>query len=340
MRIGHNPEKQNTEISTPNIHRIIIPVYVPNLTEAYFKDGLEILNLCLESILKTIHSKTRISIINNGCCKEVSYYLKEKYETEVAIDELFLSKHNLGKINALYSVIKSNLEPIITITDADVLFLQGWQQSTEELLNDFPQAGMVAPVPSSVAYDSEYNHSTIYYALFKGKLEFTKVLNPEGLLTFQKSIDREIYNQYHLEKYLTVSNNKNKAVIGCGHFVATFRAEVFENAPPKICKSKIVGGSENKYLDIPNDKGGYLRLATLDNYAFHMGNVKEDWMQTELNKLTVNNTDGFLKSISEARPLSKYQYSVGKILHKLLFKKFKRPYFKYKGLSKEAAQHY
>ena len=340
MRIGQNPEKSNVELSTDILHRVVIPVYIPNLDEGYFKDGLDILKLCIESLLNTIHNKTRISIINNGSCVEVSTYLDELYEQHIEIDQLLNSKINLGKVNALYSVIKSCLEPIITVTDSDVMFLPNWQSACETILNDFPEAGMVSPVPSSVSYKSAFNNSTIYFSFFKGKLAFSKVVNPDGLLNFQKSIDRKMYNEYHLQKFITVSNNISKAVIGCGHFVATFRAEVFENSPKQICKEKIVGGSENKYLDFPNDKGGYLRLATMDNYAYHLGNVKEDWMFRVLKDNADKPKPEPLKKISKGKPLKKHQYFMGKVLHRLCLVKFKKQFFKYKGLSKEAAQEY
>jgi len=340
MRIGQNPEKSNVALSTNILHRVVIPVYIPNLKEEYFKDGLDILKLCLESLLNTIHRKTRISIINNGSCAEVSKYLEQLYEQHLEIDQLFNSKINLGKVNALYSVIKSCLEPIITVTDSDVMFLPKWQSACETILNDFPEAGMVSPVPSCLGYANVFINSTVYYAFFKGKMKFSKVVNPEGLLNFQKSIGREMYNEFHLQNYLTVSNEKSTAVISCGHFVATFRAEVFENSPQQICKEKIVGGSENKYLDFPNDNGGYLRLATMDNYAFHLGNVKEDWMFKVFEDNINKPKPELLKQFSKGKPLKKYQRFIGKIFHRLFLVKFKKQFFRYKGLSKTASKNY
>ena len=68
MRLGNNPEKEQNILEIDSYHRVVIPVYIPNLTEPYFQDGLKILKLCLQSLLKTVHAKTRISIINNNCC--------------------------------------------------------------------------------------------------------------------------------------------------------------------------------------------------------------------------------------------------------------------------------
>lgn len=333
MRVGNNPEKEQNVLEVDAYHRVVIPVYIPNLNEAYFTDGLKILKLCFNSLLKTIHHKTRISIINNASCIEVSGYLEALYQQHKEIDQLLHSKINLGKVNALYAAIKSNLEPLITISDSDVMFLPNWQQAVENTMVEFPECGMVSPVPSSIAYRGKYLSSTIFYAFFKGKLKFNNVVDPNGLIKFQESVGREMYNKNHLEKYLVVFNKKGKAVIGCGHFIATFRAEVFKHSPRENCKFKIVGGSENKYLDEPNDKGGFLRLATLKNYGYHLGNNEESWMKDELVKINNSNvTCQTIKNLPKVRPIGPLGYKIGQLIHILFFKKFKKLYFGLKGM--------
>ena len=53
---------------------MIIPVYIPN-QEGYFKDAFSIFKLCLESLFKTCHAKTFITLVNNGSCNEVKDFL-------------------------------------------------------------------------------------------------------------------------------------------------------------------------------------------------------------------------------------------------------------------------
>lgn len=121
MRIGTNPEKNSKKLTVENYHRIIVPVYIPHF-EGYFKEAFEVFQLCIESLLLTIHEKSRITIYNNNCHEEVKKYIDEKYLNSEFIDQVFHSKENLGKINAILAASKGNLEPLITITDADVLF--------------------------------------------------------------------------------------------------------------------------------------------------------------------------------------------------------------------------
>lgn len=333
MRIGNNPEKENNQLALESYHRIVIPVYIPNLTQDYFKDGLTIFKLCIQSLLYTIHKKTKVSLIDNGCCAEVATYLQQLYKDNNQVDQLLNSKINLGKVNAIYSAVKSNLEPLITISDADVMFLPGWQTSVEQILKDFPESGMVSPVPSSLGYRSPFINSTVYYGLFKGKLQFEDVVEPDGLVKFQDSIGRVMYNSTHLKKFLTVSNKKKSAVVGCGHFVATMRAEVFKKAPQEVCQHKIVGGSESTYFDIPNDEAGFLRLATKQNLAYHLGNTYEPWMDTKMEIiLNTPNAEFCLKELPKPEPFNPIQIKVGKLFRVLLLKKFKKSYFKYKGI--------
>jgi len=334
MRIGSNPEKENNQLKSDAYHRVVIPVYIPNLTEEYFRDGLDILKMCLESLLATIHSKTRISLINNGCCDEVNDYLNKIYNNYDVVDQILHSKINLGKVNALYSAIKSNLEPLITIADSDVMFLPLWQQKVEQIHSDFPEAGLVSPVPSSTAFKSPFNKSTLFYGFFKGRIKVASVLDPDGMIKFQESIGRIMYKPIHLEKYLTITNGKSEAVIGSGHFIATLKADVFKNAPLEICEAKIVGGSENKYIDIPNDKGGFLRLSTMGNYAYHLGNQTEDWMKNRLVQIKNISIDKpTLSKLPAGEPISKFGYYIGGILHKTLLTKLKKTYLKYKGIN-------
>ncbi|MGC6429625.1 MAG: glycosyltransferase family A protein [Jejuia sp.] len=336
MRVGDNPEKAQNRLETNSYHRIVIPVYIPNLSDNYFKDALKIFELCFQSLYNTIHSKTRITLVNNGCCEEVSKYLLELYESYELVDQLLNSKINLGKVNALYSAIKSNLEPLITISDADVMFLPHWQECVENIHSEFPEAGMVSPVPTSIGYKGEFLYTTISYALTRGQLKFSRVIHPEGLEKFEQSIGRKMYNRAHKKKYLTISKNNVNAVLGCGHFAATYKAEVFEHAPSEICQLKIVGNSEKNYLDRPNDIGGFLRLATDGNYAYHLGNVYETWMGKQMDEIkNTKNQNITLDSLPNSKPLKKFHYIIGKICHYILFKKLKSVYFRLKGMKYE-----
>lgn len=337
MRIGSNPEVKNKDIKIDAYHRIIIPVYIPNF-EGYFSDSLEVFKLCLESLLKTVHSKTRITIFNNNCHLSVKEYIDLKYSESNIIDQVFHSKENLGKINAILAGSKGNLEPLITITDADVLFKSDWQDEVEKVFKGFPKAGIVSPVPSPKAYNI-YTANNWFFDLLSGKLFFENVTDKLALERFDNSLGNphKIYNKTHLEKFLIIKNKKttSEAVMGCGHFVATLRREVFDKGTNEPAFIKVNNGIEGKFIDLPNENLGFLRLATKKNYAFHMGNTTEKWMYQEfeqLNEIKILEPIG-IENIINYKKNNAFQLYMGKLFSRLIAKKsFRAFYFKRLGL--------
>lgn len=329
MRVGSNPEKENKSIQLDSYHRVIVPVYIPDF-EGYFENSFEGFKLCIESLLKTVHTKTRITIYNNNCHPSVKEYIDLQFKNSIYIDQVIHSKKNLGKINAILAASKGNIERLITITDADVLFEQGWQYAIEDIFVNFPEAGMVSPVPSSKAL-TNYTSSTWFYGFFRGKLEFQKVLDPKAMHLFDLSIGNAklMYDSIHLENYLVIKNKSNlaEAVMGCGHFVATLKREVFDLGPNEPAYIKIDGGVEEKFIDIPNDNLGYLRLATKRNYAYHIGNKTEHWMTEIVSNLIPETSNGIDSSKILDKKINPFSRKIGSLLLRIMSNKTSRNLF-------------
>lgn len=335
MRIGINPEKENKEIKDKIYHRVVVPVYIPDF-EGYFAGSFEVFKLCLESLLLTVHSQTRITIYNNNCHKDVKTYIDKKYYESEYIDQVFHSKKNVGKINAILASVKGNLEKLITVSDADVFFKNGWQFGVEKLFVNFPEAGMISPVPSSKSMLS-YTSNNWFYSLFKGNLSFEKVLDPKAMHRFDLSLGNKqrLYKSIHLKKYLVLTNKKNnsQAVMGCGHFVATVHRVVFDKGSSEPAFFKISNGVESKFIDIPNEKLGFLRLATKENLAFHMGNFTEPWMFEEFRTLKKEISNGIDSSNLVSKSFNKKATFIGKIYLRLLkIKAFRNLLFRRFGI--------
>ncbi|MDG2356767.1 MAG: glycosyltransferase family 2 protein [Polaribacter sp.] len=335
MRIGINPEKENKEIKDKIYHRVVVPVYIPDF-EGYFAGSFEVFKLCLESLLLTVHSQTRITIYNNNCHKDVKTYIDKKYYESEYIDQVFHSKKNVGKINAILASVKGNLEKLITVSDADVFFKNGWQFGVEKLFVNFPEAGMISPVPSSKSMLS-YTSNNWFYSLFKGNLSFEKVLDPKAMHRFDLSLGNKqrLYKSIHLKKYLVLTNKKNnsQAVMGCGHFVATVHRVVFDKGSSEPAFFKISNGIESKFIDIPNEKLGFLRLATKENLAFHMGNFTEPWMFEEFRTLKKEISNGIDSSNLVSKSFNKKATFIGKIYLRLLkIKAFRNLLFRRFGI--------
>jgi len=341
MRIGYNPLRNELHQPSDCIHQVIVPVYIPN-AEGYFKDGLQILDLCLQSLFKTSHSKTFFTIINNGSSAEVAAYLDGLLK-KGHIHEL-IHTINCGKLNAVLKGLSGNSFPLITIADSDVLFLNNWQHETYRVFDAFPKAGAVCPTPSSKSYKT-YTYNIWSELFFSKLLSFTKVKNPDALQAFADSIGNpEFYNQFHKTLYLTVTNHEKNttAVVGAGHFLVTYKNEVFEKLPVKYSNFKLGGDSEKNILDLPVVQKGLWRLSTHDNFAFHMGNTYEDWMETAFSKIQNDDAEpGFSFQYKETKISRLYFLMTYRLFAKLMSKKkIVQQFLIRKGLPKSAAKNY
>ena len=336
MRKGYNPNKDKENIKLDYYHQVIIPVYIPTNLD-YFKDSLKILKLTVKSLLKTSHKKTFITIINNGSSKEVRTYLESLLESN-KIHEL-IHTVNIGKLNAILKGLSGSNFPLISISDADVFFLNNWQKETYTVFETFPKTGFVNPCPSSKVL-KRFTYNVIFDNLFSSNLKFTSVKNPNALKRFAESIGNpSFYNQYHLKQYLTISNKEKYAVIGGGHFVGTYRGEVFNSINQKYTEFSLGGTSENDILDAPVVDNGFWRLSTQDNYAYHMGNSYETWMDTiELNEIKFNIERPVLKEIKNSKISNKIKSTFFSLFlsRKGIWNKF----LTYKGLNKKGVKNY
>lgn len=337
MRVGFNPNKDKLQKPNDFFHQVIIPVYIPN-QEGYFKDSFQILKLCLESLLKTSHAKTYITVVNNGSCIEVINYLDNLYREE-KIQEL-IHTSDIGKLNAILKGLVGHNFDLITITDADVLFLNDWQKETYTVFENFKKTAVVSPVPSPKML-KQFNENIYLDKFFSTQLKFTKTRDKHGLRMFATSIgNTEFYKDVHLNKNLTISNNNVSAVIGAGHFVATYRGDCFDGIKKRFSDYRLGGNSEQILLDKPAEDKGYWRLATAGNYAYHMGNVFEDWMIETFSKIEENNEEIKIPINLIAKPTT-YLRPFAKILFKIITRRVIWFLFlQFKGLTKEEAKQY
>jgi hypothetical protein len=278
MRVGFNPHKDKVQESSNYLHQVIIPVYIPT-QEGYFKDSFAILKLCLGSLLATVHAKTFISIVNNGSCGIVADYLSDLCQQQ-KIQEL-IHTENIGKLNAILKGLAGNDIELVTISDSDVLFLPHWQKETVKVFAAVPKAGVVGIVPQFKMYESNCGN-VLFDTLYNSKLRFVPVKNKGGLIRFYDSLgwDRN-YNQDYLAYNLALEINPELSVlVGSGHFVATYKKDIFETIITYIGYK--MGGDSEGYLDrLPLEKD-YWRVTTQDNYAYHLGNTIEDWMTVSI----------------------------------------------------------
>lgn len=338
MRIGNNPHKDKATSHANYLHQIVMPVYIPNF-EDYFKESFQILQLCINSLLETIHEKTFVTIINNGSCVEIRNYLDALYHNN-KIHEV-IHTENIGKVNAILKGISGNNIPYVTITDSDVLFCSTWQEETMNVFHSFKKAGVVGITPQFKTYETNCGN-LLFENYFSKHLKFTEVEQPIELAKFYESVGwGNNFNSDYLKYKLSIQNSKCKAIVGSGHFVATYKKSIFSNMPTFIGFK--MGGTSEAFLDkMPLDYGLW-RLTTSKNYAFHMGNVFEDWMnEIKPNPSTRFNFELYVTN-ENLKAISNIEFFIkNRLFNRLCFSKrfFKKIFYSRFQLPKEMRNKY
>jgi hypothetical protein len=335
MRIGFNPYKDQPQEASEYIHQIIIPVFIP-CHEGYFANSLQIFKLCLKSLFATIHSKTFITIVNNGSDAIVVDYLDSLFQDR-KIHEL-IHTANIGKLNAILKGLAGNNIELVTIADSDVLFLSNWQQETDKIFKTIPRAGVVGIVPQYRTFMTRCEN-ILWDKWYDKNLKFLPVKNPEALLLFYKSVGWEDCIPAYQKLGLGYETpNGLKVYLGSGHFVATYKKDMFDEMITYIGFK--MGGLSEDYLDQCPLKKDYWRLTTYDNFAYHMGNVFEDWMD----KITYSNDNEYVFSANfpTFKTINSIKYFFKtKVLRKIFkSKKVRMLFYTYKKLPKEMIAKY
>ncbi|MCA0131973.1 glycosyltransferase [Winogradskyella alexanderae] len=323
MRVGMNPQKQTNQIELEFQHRLIILVFIPSL-EGYYKNVLEVFKLCLDSAITTTNANCAITVVNNASCKDVKEILDQKLANET-IDSVIHHTKNIGKIDALIGAARASREPIITLADVDILFKYGWQSEVEKIFQNIKNVGSVSPIPCRNFKNYETS-STLSKIVFR-RVKFNYQSIPENHDDHNKYLDSfhwELENDKNA-KWPVIELNDTKAIVGSGHQILSMRRELFFSTVPEEPSLILVGNnSEFLYCDQPINYAKGMRLSTYNNYAYHMGNTVEAWMNAVQDENRNKARDGKQNSYDlklpnfRPRPVNFWVYKLKKrIIHRL-----------------------
>src|SRR5574338_600925 len=145
MRIGQNPAKYVKEVAKPARITVAVLNYIPFLS-GFYADALEVLKVCLESIRASADLPCDLLVFDNGSCEEARQYLLDEHQAG-RIQFLLLSEKNLGKGGAWNIILSGSPGEIVAYTDSDAYFYPGWLSRSVQILETYPNAGMVTARP-------------------------------------------------------------------------------------------------------------------------------------------------------------------------------------------------
>lgn len=271
MRIGQNPAKSAREVARPEKVTVTVLNYIPMLS-GFYAETLDVLKVCLNSLYENTVTPHDLLVFDNGSCREVQQYLLEEHLAG-RIQFLILSEKNLGKGGAWDVIFTAAPGEVIAYTDSDALFSKGWLEASLEILNTFPNVGMVTSRPfrtreELITRTLEWARAEPEVSLAEGQL-----LPWPTFLEFNLSLgaeEAEIREKYETTRDFRITYHGVTAQVGASHWQFVAKKEVLLQFVP-FQMDRPMG--QVLRLDEAMNNAGYLRLMTAEPYAMNMSNT-------------------------------------------------------------------
>lgn len=307
MRKGQNPAKSAKSVAKPERITVALLNYIPFLS-GFYAETLDVLKVSLESMRRDAGLPFDLMIFDNGSCAEVRDYLVKEKE-EGRIQYLILSEKNMGKGGAWNVMLAGAPGEIIAYTDADVLFYPKWLSRSVEILETFPNVGMVTARPFRTP--PEFYEATLKWArdAEHAKLEDGQFIPWETFLEFNLSLgqtEEENRKVYAETRDWRLVYKGVTAMAGASHWQFTaYKSKLQQFLPFDMDKPM----GQVRQLDKRINDAGLLRLMVSDPLAMNMSNTL-GYLRGELGKERREKKEGFARRVLEIGIIKKMLLAV------------------------------
>jgi hypothetical protein len=275
MRIGQNPAKFVKEVAKPARITVAVLNYIPFLS-GFYAEALDVLKVTLESIRASVDAPAEITpdllVFDNASCEEVRQYLLDEHQAG-RIQFLILSEKNLGKGGAWNMILAGAPGEIIAYTDSDAYFYPGWLSRSLQLLETFPNVGMVTArpfrtKPELYSQTVAWGQSTPEVVVEQGQLVPFETFREFDLSLGQS--EAEIKDHYDNSQDVRLTYQGVSAYAGASHWQFMAYKALLQSFLP-FAMDRPMG--QVRQLDERMNAAGYLRLMVSDPLAMNMSNT-------------------------------------------------------------------
>lgn len=312
MRIGQNPAKFTKTVAKPERITAAVLNYIP-LLNGYYAEMLDVLKVSLNSLRETAGLPFDLLVFDNGSCEEVLQYLADEKQAG-RIQFLIMSEQNLGKGGAWNVMLTGAPGEIIAYADNDVLYYPGWLSKSVQILETFPNAGMVTSRPFRT--DANLYARTVAWAerTLDVQIERGEFIPWETFLEFDLSLGKpedEIRSRYESTQDVRLTYHGVQAMAGASHWQFVAYKNILSRFLP-FDMDRPMG--QVKQLDDRMNEAGLLRLMPVEPLVMNISNSLRG-----ITRPSIETKEGRDKSLLDFPPLRRFLLSIYNQIFKWYF---------------------